>query len=315
MLKISEEEKKALKGRGIILSNDGEHFVVRVVSSNGVFTAEQLRALSDAAEKYGSGKIAMTVRLTVEIQGVTYENIEPLAAAVEAVGLVTGGTGSVVRPIVPCKGSVCVHGLQDTQKFADGLFNEFYLGWHSVKLPHKFKIAIGGCPNNCVKPALHDFGCYGQSVPEFHADECRACGKCACIDKCPVKACSRGDDGRLVIDWDKCTNCGKCIPACHFGAVHEKERGYAVYIGGIWGKTQRLGTRVPGVFSEKEVHDLIEKAILLFREQGVTGERFGRTVDRVGVDKFIGMLLGDEVLARKEQILAEPKHTTGGASC
>ena len=82
MLKISEEEKKALKGRGIILSNDGEHFVVRVVSSNGVFTAEQLRALSDAAEKYGSGKIAMTVRLTVEIQGVTYENIEPLAAAV-----------------------------------------------------------------------------------------------------------------------------------------------------------------------------------------------------------------------------------------
>ena len=72
MLKISEEEKKALKGRGIILSNDGEHFVVRVVSSNGVFTAEQLRALSDAAEKYGSGKIAMTVRLTVEIQGVTF---------------------------------------------------------------------------------------------------------------------------------------------------------------------------------------------------------------------------------------------------
>ena len=169
--------------------------------------------------------------------------------------------------------------------------------------------------NNCVKPALHDFGCYGQSVPEFHADECKACGKCACIDKCPVKACSRGADGKLVIDWDKCTNCGKCIPACHFGAVHEKERGYAVYIGGIWGKTQRLGTRVPGVFSEKEVHDLIEKAILLFREQGVTGERFGRTIDRVGVDKFIGMLLGDEVLARKEQILAEPKHTTGGASC
>ena len=315
MLKITEDEKKALKGRGIILSNDGEHFVVRVVSSNGVFTAEQLHVLSYAAEKYGNGKIAMTVRLTVEIQGVTYENIEPLAAAVESCGLVTGGTGSVVRPVVACKGTVCVHGLQDTQKFADELFHEFYLGWHSVKLPHKFKIAVGGCPNNCVKPALHDFGCYGQSGPEFHADECKACGKCACVDKCPVKACSKGENGKLVIDWDKCTNCGKCIPACHFGAVHEKERGYAVYIGGIWGKTQRLGTRVPGVFSEQEVHDLIEKAILLFREQGVTGERFGRTIDRVGVDKFIEMLLGDEVLSRKEAILAEPKHTTGGASC
>ncbi|HIQ78274.1 MAG TPA: (4Fe-4S)-binding protein, partial [Candidatus Scatomorpha intestinavium] len=44
MLKISEEEKKALKGRGIIMTNDGEHFVARVVSSNGVFSNAQLRA-------------------------------------------------------------------------------------------------------------------------------------------------------------------------------------------------------------------------------------------------------------------------------
>ena len=315
MLKISEDEKKALKGRGIIMTNDGEHFVARVVSSNGVFTAEQLRALTDAAEKYGDGRVALTVRLTIEIQGISYENIEPLVAAVEACGLVTGGTGSVVRPVVACKGTVCVHGLEDTQEFADELFREFYLGWHSVKLPHKFKIAVGGCPNNCVKPALHDFGVYGQSVPELHAGECRACGKCACVEKCPVKACSKGPDGKLVIDWDKCTNCGKCIPACHFGAVSEKQRGFAVYIGGIWGKTQRLGTRVPGIFSREEVRSMVEKALLLFREQGVTGERFGRTIDRVGADKFIGMLLADDVLARKEEILSEPKHTVGGASC
>ena len=136
MLKINEAEKKALKGRGIIMTNDGEHFVARVVSSNGVFSNVQLRALTDAAEKYGDGRIAMTTRLTVEIQGVAYENIEPLVSAVEACGLVTGGTGSVVRPVVPCKGTVCVHGLADTQAFADRIYNEFYLGWHSVKLPH-----------------------------------------------------------------------------------------------------------------------------------------------------------------------------------
>ena len=90
MLKIDEAEKKALKGRGIIMTNDGEHFVARVVSSNGVFSNAQLRALTDAAEKYGDGRIAMTTRLTVEIQGVSYENVEPLVAAVEACGLVTG---------------------------------------------------------------------------------------------------------------------------------------------------------------------------------------------------------------------------------
>ena len=49
MLKIDEAEKKALKGRGIIMTNDGEHFVARVVSSNGVFSNAQLRALTDAA--------------------------------------------------------------------------------------------------------------------------------------------------------------------------------------------------------------------------------------------------------------------------
>lgn len=48
---------------------------------------------------------------------------------------------------------------------------------------------------------------------------------------------------------------------------------------------------------------LIEKAILLFREQGNTGERFGITIDRIGADKFIEMLLSDEVLERKEEIL------------
>ena len=45
------------------------------------------------------------------------------------------------------------------------------------------------------------------------------------------------------------------------------------------------------------------------------GERFGRTIDRVGVDKFIEMLLSDDVLSRKKEILSEPKHTAGGATC
>ena len=210
--------------------------------------------------------------------------------------LVTGGTGSVVRPIVPCKGSVCVHGLADTQAFADRIYNEFYLGWHSVKLPHKFKIGIGG-----VKPGLHDFGIVGQSVPDYDEDSCNACKKCAVVAKCPVHAATQDEDGNLVIDWEKCTNCGKCIGACPFDSIEEKERGFAVYIGGIWGKTQRLGTPIGGIYSEDEVMKLIEKALLLYREQGQTGERFGRSIDRIGVENFIAQLKSDDVLSRKDQ--------------
>ena len=32
LLKITEAEKKALKGRGLILTNDGEHFIARIVA-------------------------------------------------------------------------------------------------------------------------------------------------------------------------------------------------------------------------------------------------------------------------------------------
>ena len=45
--------------------------------------------------------------------------------------------------------------------------DEFYVNWHDVKLPHKFKIAVGGCPNNCVKPNLNDLGIVGQLIPNF----------------------------------------------------------------------------------------------------------------------------------------------------
>lgn len=315
MLNLTDDEKKALKARGIILTRDGEHFIERVISPNGVFTNEQMQAVTDAAKKYGNGKVAMTTRLTVEIQGIPFENVEDCYNDITASGLYVGGTSSLVRPVVSCKGTVCVHGLMDTQTFCERVFDEFYVKWHTVRLPHKFKIGIGGCPNNCVKPGFHDFGIMGQMVPDYDPDMCNSCKKCSVIGKCPVHAFTQDEDGRLVLDAGKCTNCGKCVGECLFDSIEEKAHGYAVTIGGIWGKTQRMGTPVPGIYSEDEVMKLIEKAILLYRELGKTGERFGRTIDRVGVDEFIRQLKSDDVLSRKEAILAVAAKSKGGASC
>ena len=274
-----------------------------------------MQTLTDCAKKYGNGKIAMTTRLTVEVQGIPYENVEACCEEIQSVGLYVGGTSSLVRPVVSCKGSVCVHGLMDTQNFCERVFNEFYVKWHTVRLPHKFKIGIGGCPNNCVKPAFHDFGLTGQSVPDYDPDLCNACGKCSVIDKCPVHAMSRDEEGNLVLDSEKCTNCGKCVGACPFDCIEEKARGYKVSIGGIWGKTQRMPDYLPGIYTEDEVMKLIEKCLLLYREQGITGERFGRTLDRIGADKFIEQLLSDDVLERKQEILDAKLHLVGGATC
>ena len=306
MLKLSADEKKALKGRGIILNRDGESFIARVITVDGTLTSKQLGIIAQAAEQFGSGSVAITSRMTVEVQGLKYENLEAFTAFLAAHDLYTGGTGTRVRPVVPCKGTVCVHGLIDTQALAREIHEVFYKGWYDVKLPHKFKIGIGGCPNNCIKPGLNDFGIMGQRVPAYDAEACKACKKCNVCASCPSKVCRVGEDGKMIPDTNACTNCGKCIDACPFHAVKEAAVGYKVMVGGIWGKRQRLSTVIDRVFTKDEVMALIEKTLLLFREQGYAGERLGLMIERIGEDKFIEMLLSDEVLARKQAILSDP---------
>lgn len=161
---LTQDERKALKGLGILSNRDKEHFSVRILTGNGVMSMEELAVVGEAAKRFGDGRVAFTTRMTVEIQNITYENIAPLRDFLEKAGLQYGGTGARIRPVVACKGTVCVFGLIDTQALAQELHNRYYDGWHDVVLPHKFKIAVGGCANNCVKPDLNDFGVTGRMM-------------------------------------------------------------------------------------------------------------------------------------------------------
>lgn len=315
MLNITDAEKKALKGRGYIMTRDGQHFIARVITIDGVLTEAELAKLGEAAKKYGNGQVAMTSRLTVEVQGLTYDTIEPFNALIAEAGLYTGGTGSRVRPVVPCKGSVCIHGLIDTQALARELHEKFYKGWYDVKLPHKFKIGIGGCPNNCIKPGLNDFGIMGQLAPAYDPDDCSGCKKCAVVEKCPVKAAHLDEDGVMQIDYDACNNCGKCVGTCNFDCVTEKKAGYKIMVGGIWGKRQRLATVIDEIYTKEEVFEMIERALLLYREQGQTGERFGKYIERIGAENFVRQLKAGDVMERKQAILDAKLHLEGGATC
>ena len=59
----------------------------------------------------------------------------------------------------------------------------------------------------------------------------------------------------------------------------------------------------------------MEKAILLFREQGITGERFSDTIARLGFENVERQLLSDDLLQRKSENLSAQKHLKGGATC
>ncbi len=57
--------------------------------------------------------------------------------------------------------------------------------------------------------------------------------------------------------------------------------------------------------------DLIERALPLFRDEGITGERFSDTIDRLGFDYVEDKLLNEKI--EKDSILE--KKVTGGATC
>ena len=243
----------------------------------------------------------MTTRQTVEIQGVPYENIDAMRAFLNDHGLDIGGTGPKVRPIVSCKGTTCVFGLIDTYGLSQKLHELYYIGYHHVKLPHKFKIAVGGCPNNCVKPDLNDLGIVGQRVMKRDLEKCRGCKKCQVEAGCPIKI-AHVEEGKLVTEG--CNNCGRCLGKCPFHVCDEFEVGYKVCIGGRWGKRVAQGRALDVILTDEDaVISLVEKCILLFKEQGKPGERFADTVNRIGFEKAQQMLLTDEILLRKEEIL------------
>lgn len=292
--KLSPEDIKRVKGLGFLRDKRyPDVFNARVITRNGRITTDEHRAIAEAADRFGSGQVAMTTRLTMEIQGVRYGNIQPLMDFLSAYGLTTGGTGALVRPVVSCKGTTCQYGLIDTYALSEKIHERFYVGYHNMPLPHKFKIAVGGCPNNCVKPDLNDLGVVGQRVPVPDTEKCRGCKKCQIEKNCPIHA-AKLEDGKISIDPDACNHCGRCKGKCPFGAVEEYREGYKILIGGRWGKKTACGRPLPRLFTtEEEVMTVIDRAILLFREEGIAGERFADTVTRLGFDYVSGKLLGE----------------------
>ena len=314
-LTLKPEDVRRVKALGFLINKGTDNFNGRIITVNGKITAAQQKRIAEAAEKFGNGTITFTSRLTIEVPGIPYDKIEEFREYLKEAGLETGGTGSKVRPVVSCKGTTCQFGLIDTFGVSEEMHNTFYKGYFDVKTPHKFKIGVGGCPNNCVKPDLNDLGVIGQLKPVTDLDECMGCKVCQPQNICPMNA-AKVVDGVLNIDEELCNNCGLCVEKCPFDVIPEGIRGYKVTVGGRWGKIGERGKPISKLIeTEEELMNVIEKTILLYREQGNTGERLGQTVERLGFENVQSQLLSDELLERKQEIIDAQLHTVGGATC
>ena len=128
-----------------------------------------------------------TVTIIVQTIGATTEKLRHKAEG----EYIQDFVGPLGRPTeTEGKKKVCVVGggvgCAIALPIARELHERFYKGWYDVKLPHKFKIAVGGCPNNCVKPDLNDLGIIGQRIPNFDKSRCKGCTNC--LMHCPTEA-------------------------------------------------------------------------------------------------------------------------------
>lgn len=137
------------------IQKDGTYSVVPRMWG-GVTTPDELRAIADAADKYQARLVKVTGGQRIDLFGIKKEDLPAIWADLNSAGMVSGHAyGKSLRTVKTCVGSEwCRFGTQDSTGL--GIKTE-QMTWGSW-MPHKFKIAVSGCPRNCAEATIKDFG-------------------------------------------------------------------------------------------------------------------------------------------------------------
>lgn len=137
------------------IQKDGTYSVVPRIWG-GVTNPDQLRAIADVADKYQVPTVKITGGQRIDLLGVKKEDLTPMWRDLSNAGFVSGHAyGKSLRTVKTCVGEEwCRFGTQDSTTMGIKLEQ---LSWGSWT-PHKFKMAVSGCPRNCAEATIKDFG-------------------------------------------------------------------------------------------------------------------------------------------------------------
>lgn len=71
-----------------------------------------------------------------------------------------------------------------------------------------------------TKVYYYDEGRYPTVRRHFLPTVCMQCKDAPCLQACPTKSISRGEDGIVRINPETCTGNGQCVEACPYGAIY-----------------------------------------------------------------------------------------------
>jgi anaerobic sulfite reductase subunit C len=303
--KLKKNAFRVTKQRGLTAS--------RIRIPGGHLEAKYLRMIQDIAERYGDGSVHLTTRQGFELPGIRFEDMPAVNALLQPViiGLAInqehpgeGYSASGTRNITACIGNrVCPYACYDTTAFARRIERAVF--------PHDFhfKIALTGCPNDCAKVRLHDFGIIGMTDPQFERDRCVTCR--ACIKTCAKKsvAALKEINYRPSRDENLCIGCGECVLQCPMAAwQRSKERYYRLTLFGRTGKRNpRLGVDFIKWIDEDSIIKIIVNTyayVEKYIDPGAPGgkEHIGYIVDRTGFEEYKRWALQDVTLPPRAEV-------------
>lgn len=137
------------------IQKDGTYSVVPRIWG-GETTPAQLKSLAQIAEKHSVPTIHITGGQRIDMLGIPKSVLPKIWGDLSKAGFVSGHAyAKAIRTVKTCVGSDwCRFGTQDSTKMGIDLEKMTWGAW----TPHKFKLAVSGCPRNCAEATIKDFG-------------------------------------------------------------------------------------------------------------------------------------------------------------